>query len=76
MDSRYLCLKDLATRLGLAPRSVRRWVKALKVPPDVKAGADLWAESTIDKVLMPRWKKVQRRRLRYVKKPVQNPSLA
>ena len=71
MDTRYLCIKEIAQRLGLSVRTVRRTVKKLNVPPDVKAGADLWAISTVDNVLMKRWRKYDPFRRRYVKKPVQ-----
>lgn len=43
----YRCLKEIASELGLATRSMRRWVKRLNVPPDIKAGPDLWSEKSV-----------------------------
>jgi len=54
--SKLICLKDLASRMQLSPRSVRRWWKILDAPPTIPGhSSHRWTEQAAER-FVKKWR--------------------
>jgi DNA-binding transcriptional MerR regulator len=50
--AKFVCIKEIAQRLGISPRSVSRWSKRVGVPPTIRGYApNRWSPEDFEKFL-------------------------